>query len=1210
MTREEFLEDFQEGDRISLYLGDMRLEGKLLKIRESSIRLQVSEGEEDVRTISLDRIWECQKISGSADTPSSELLSGSACEVQQQGEDFSPVPVSLKDKFGEKKEHHSTNAGDSPRRGIVADMLASSKDLLFAITADMLSKAGFKEKSLSILKNSLDNSSTHPLSLIFYLYNLKKSGRIDEALSTLENEIVTTPDSFSLWGFYATFLLQANRPKEASEAAAHCLRLEQAYVPKNSLSARAFKNIAKKLRQECENIVAFQPLFNTHLSPSLAEGEDGTAEQTKRSTISDFLWPDIEKQPFTDVFILEKGGIPSRDDALRLAKKAFARPLNHPIYQFFFAEAAKALCMVEQDAETETSLNRCLFRYALLKGDDLFETIQNITADSSSKTPFVLLFQADSAMSYYLEGLRYCEPGHPEDAALVDAVLARILRARIYARCLEDRKKLSSFSSEDDGPYDSLEKLLKKIFKSRDEGFLTSFWIELVIWAGTDSIVRLMPVKNADPCGVFATLKKNSELQNSFCRFMRRAADITKGDPEQDPRELYLKAVDRYRREQTIREQKFQKLLAVEGVGKPSYFRCLAEQLECATDNTPIRFLSELLVENLLKNTVDKVKNLSSSYEIQNTILAQAKIELNNSISSETSGGLLKLVTAFPTYYNRLICTPLIKNCLHTIDSIQMAMHAELRPEFLLTQESSLFPSEEQGWHEVGISIRNVGKGPALTVAIRCSFQKDGIDVHSADLPEVYLIEPEQSYYALLRVPSELSLATSAESPLTVSVAVESGQHSATERFTLVIDQGADFSVSELPWTFQRVPNRIYGRESLLDKLVSCLAPEERCTVRMLYGVTRSGKTSILDFLQKRVNGSFLPGDSQKRRIFCVNWNLSLCCDSENQLQLWQNLLRTSLVESRHRYENSCPTDVETRKAGARLVKDMVKQLPLAEGQGWPAFLQGMQELGLYPVFLVDEFGAIRRMFDRELVGPGFLMSIRQAALEDKAAFFFTGTYDIKELIADKRYGITGQFVNLDPIFVTRIEEKYARELVNSFEKLHFSPDAQNSILLHSDCRPYLIQMICLSCGRYAIESGRSMLGVPEVDRVIAALVGEKELSSVDKLPENRFQDNLIFQSEDSDGVLAAAISICSHQESNANGFVELEELNRIWEEAGLSEPLKVLTMLTEREVLEFRSSPVPAYRIRVPLFRRWWKISNPSMALSLEFAKEKRGAL
>ena len=106
-------------------------------------------------------------------------------------------------------------------------------------------------------------------------------------------------------------------------------------------------------------------------------------------------------------------------------------------------------------------------------------------------------------------------------------------------------------------------------------------------------------------------------------------------------------------------------------------------------------------------------------------------------------------------------------------------------------------------------------------------------------------------------------------------------------------------------------------------------------------------------------------------------------------------------------------------------------------------------------------------------INSAFLQYMRTiSADKDLASFLFAGTYDIKKLIHDSKYNISGAFTYLrepdKPLF--EISSEAAEELINMMQgQLDFSPAAMREIHRLTGDVPFWIQKICLNCAFYGV---------------------------------------------------------------------------------------------------------------------------------------------
>lgn len=198
--------------------------------------------------------------------------------------------------------------------------------------------------------------------------------------------------------------------------------------------------------------------------------------------------------------------------------------------------------------------------------------------------------------------------------------------------------------------------------------------------------------------------------------------------------------------------------------------------------------------------------------------------------------------------------------------------------------------------------------------------------------------------------------------------------------------------------------------------------------------------------------------------------------------------------------------------------------------QDWRPLLMALRSAGLYPVFLVDEFTGYRTLVDNGRVGPPFLAAVRAFAIEGLASFVLAGTYELRRMVRDPAYGITGQLVNVIERRISCIDEESARELVSAMEpRLRFTEEAAAHILRLSFRIPYFIQLICKRAAWVAAATHRGWVGYPDLERVVGVLTGETDgelPGGVQLLPSVAFQSNMYF-AQDPSSYPALLTTIC-----------------------------------------------------------------------------------
>jgi hypothetical protein len=275
-------------------------------------------------------------------------------------------------------------------------------------------------------------------------------------------------------------------------------------------------------------------------------------------------------------------------------------------------------------------------------------------------------------------------------------------------------------------------------------------------------------------------------------------------------------------------------------------------------------------------------------------------------------------------------------------------------------------------------------------------------------------------------------------------------------------------------------------------------------------------------------------------------------------------------------------------------------------------FLVNLRKEGYYPFITMDEFSYLKNLMQlpKQRLRPAFLHELRQYSFNGLASFMYVGTYDIKDLITSKEYGITGQLTHCIDYQLNEIDEVSARELMDVLgDKLRFTDDAKDLISFLSGNVPYFIQIICKNCGFYAVEHKRGHIGFPELEQVMDVLLGEideDDDSELKKLTINPFEDNQ-YSATDPIEVHAVISSISYLNKDNKHNprGIGIGELEKLWADYGVKDYRprigEAIALLMEKKILEqYEDEGVPVYRIVVDLFRRWWGIQYPDISLAL----------
>lgn len=370
----------------------------------------------------------------------------------------------------------------------------------------------------------------------------------------------------------------------------------------------------------------------------------------------------------------------------------------------------------------------------------------------------------------------------------------------------------------------------------------------------------------------------------------------------------------------------------------------------------------------------------------------------------------------------------------------------------------------------------------------------------------------------------------------------------------------------------------------------------------IMYGLTRTGKTSILDYLRKNINDQPLE-ENPNIVIKAFSWpfqHVAYKLDSSglNENRFWEYLIKTSLYDELP--ENL--QDIIDASYNNGNIPDVVGQ------NDFMKIIDILNKENIMPFFAVDEFSYVKQFLDGGTLNASFLSILRDLSLAGKACFIYAGTYDIEELPKNEKYGFTGQLAHTLSLPIDRISDKDAEKLIDSWGELEFEPRAKEYIKNLSGCIPYWIQWICLDCGKYAMSHNYHHLGYNEVNKVVQILTGEAspdtdKLINFEKIGIENFQKNQYMQGENEDAesaVISCIAYLNRNNYENARG-VSINDMKYLWDRNYVSKEFQqkmldsIRRMSTRRTLSEYTDEGRVVYRLNVDLFRRYWFVKYPN---------------
>lgn len=977
------------------------------------------------------------------------------------------------------------------------------------------------------------------------------------------NETIKSPTN-NLSHLYTELARLQNLTEESKDVILSTLTKALKYNPSNSYASTLFEQINSGNYQIKTN--------NTEDNQLLLDSEELS------TTISKMIDIDIKEHMFSHEKIIKNGGTSTPSIAKSIYEEAkrtkdVDMSERYPVY----LEAAKAYSILPVGSYDIQEYLESVAYYAILKGNSLFIRFKKILAEDNPDI-VMLTHIKDSACSYYIESLNLLSNIEGEHLL---TILANYLKMNIALVNVQkgDKPNISG----------QFNKVFFNCVSSSDANINLIAWATIVA-VGTASPKawnKLFWIKGGT--GGLYNVMNYPEKRQSIYSILNRIND--------DPINIDLQPGEFLKRSfanRTKRNKQFREVLAK--VLKTDFNIHMLTSLDALWKGIPdyMDLLSETDQES--KKIGDKVlRNLlpytSRQSQIERTnLLYQAQDDLEKQIT---------FINDNTTYYGRTFFFPLFtkwrtiiqQNLKEKISKTLPVLQVIPDPHYILKDGVDLL---------VNLIIKNIGESTAegyhLNVSLTSLNNGSVIKGKSKEDKEI----PVGSYFdKKMSLPKEFNDCSSLDLVAEISAEYQGELTTAQQyRYTLELEPKTSLTEEEIMWKDGPKMSGVLfkGRQDIMGKLTRHYLSVERDKPYILYGLTRTGKSSILLNLKKDLTGKTFLKEGERFDLISFEWDLSEASGYGNAKDMWQYLLRDTLYDELGEYLTT-PFRAELDISEYPRAKDFKK------------ILQYLKQCKKHPMFFVDEFSHIKILLDKNIINTSFLHTLRQYSLEGLASFIFAGTYDIKELIKDPKYAITGQLVHTIEEQINEIDPTSAEELVNVMrDKLSFTEEAIKHIHLLSGDVPYFIQIICKFCGFYAVEKKRRNIGKPELEHVIKILTGESDGekdSLVKVLPKTIFQNNL-YSPQDKKEVNVLISSLCYLNENlEVPRSVSTQELQELWSKNGIEayrpKLAEAITLLLERKVLvQSEDEFIPVYRLSVDLFRRWWKVHYPDIKLEI----------
>ena len=906
------------------------------------------------------------------------------------------------------------------------------------------------------------------------------------------------------------------------------------------------------------------------------------AKFTEKSLIDD----DIDRYTFTDSEIVSLNGEVSSDIANRLLENSSTSDDYIP-----HIEAAKALKSLPIGSYDIQDYEDTITNYSICKCRSLFNSYKKVVFESDSlKSISVEQLNRikDCAISYSLETI---DSVIDEDDETANKLLLNCLLLELSSIYITQKKSKVSILGVLDF---SLENFIAFITNHKEKSLVANLFVKLIIFSLQCHNLWEKLVLNS---ALFNTLifyvKENNEIKQEIINI---TPPLKKRDVNDNN---YIDVLRRHEFNRIkVSIQQLRKITNIEF--DISSISLLQKRVNTIVGEKRMRFFNDTDRKSL--EDIYHLVSLLSLYQNKNKeerkkILSNALLEIDEVLKWNNGATATKI--------GRFLLYPLLASWKKTLYNLNTQDVYNDSCLLTLEMDSPYYSLSGDDNKSIKVVLYNkssyISEGYKLAIWIGDN-KKDGVfksdDRYifpNSDVP-VNIPIPQEKWGNLTIY--ELNFAISSK---------YQGKWSTTEfvSATITSKRDVEFNKADIKWKDSGNPpvEMFKGRDSIVNELKEHYCSANRHYSYVLYGLSRTGKSSILDYLQKKIEGIEIVGETSTKVVLPLNIDLGAIYGVvHDRSQFWKRFLKTIYDQTKE------------------FIKKYKSGIVIDKPDDFSQFILSMEELNIHPLFMLDEFSFMQDIIDHGYINSAFLQYMRTiSADKDLASFIFAGTYDIKELIHAPKYNISGAFTYLrepdKPLF--EISSDAAEELINIMQgKLDFSPAAIREIHRLTGDVPFWIQKLCLNCAFYGVDNNKPDIGIQDLEAVVCKMTGEPNktsynMSSIPSLNEGTFSKTQILDTDSEEiKIVLTSISFLM-KELDAQEGVTYEHIKALWSDNNTDisnyNIKEALDSLCERKTLTYEDiDNMRFYRFSIDLFRRWWLHEHFVFELQLSYFKKK----
>ena len=457
------------------------------------------------------------------------------------------------------------------------------------------------------------------------------------------------------------------------------------------------------------------------------------------------------------------------------------------------------------------------------------------------------------------------------------------------------------------------------------------------------------------------------------------------------------------------------------------------------------------------------------------------------------------------------------------------------------------------------LSISNIGKGEAKDIRVKL--------LQSGDY-DIITWESETKPHLRRTRPFEPELKIKPKNTKKVILSYEICYSDILKReFRFQFEEPIEFIREKIP--FRKIENpyiigdivrdsrMFYGREEFIRSIIENFRGKFQINPVFLYGQRRTGKTSILVQLKKRLENEFAPVFFTAQEIFGKK---PFYQDFMEKIRGELGFMNIKIPDARED-----PFDIFKQEFYAE-VKQRLK--------------------GKKVVIMIDEYQRIDEFISEGRYDDDTIDFLNALVQEGEIKFVFAGSLLPEELENDKWKELMKFFITMKVSFLERDETiKLITEPVKGL--MEYDEGGIEKIISLSGCHPYFVQLICHTMVEHHNRDNVVLIGYNNVTTHLSNYFerGHNVFSDIILVQTNRIQRKILFYMYD---LVEKKKRISVHKQNIEWNLMNYEE------SIGKDEIENSLSYLERKEIIRKSTEHPDYYEFMIDLYRHWvkWNIS------------------